>query len=235
MESGIYSIRNIENGKVYIGSAVSIKKRWQGHKLLLGKKCHENSRLQNAWNKYGAEKFDFQILESVDDISRLIEREQFWMDEAKAANKAAGYNLRPKAGSQLGFKHSLESREKNAAAKRGKTLSPEHREKIRIAGLGRIQSPETREKLAAFHTGLKLSQATKDKLRVARLLQGLPPVAPRTPEYKAKISATLKGRKLSPEHSAKSAAARKGLKRSPEAIINAVAGRVRQRELRAAA
>lgn len=32
---GVYSIRNILNNKVYVGSSIDIKKRWTGHKYSL--------------------------------------------------------------------------------------------------------------------------------------------------------------------------------------------------------
>jgi group I intron endonuclease len=50
---GIYQITNIVNNKFYIGSAVSVKNRWQRHIKALRNNEHYNSRLQNAWNKYG--------------------------------------------------------------------------------------------------------------------------------------------------------------------------------------
>lgn len=53
MKSGIYMIINNINEKKYIGSAKNIDKRWYEHRYTLNKNCHDNSLLQNAWNKYG--------------------------------------------------------------------------------------------------------------------------------------------------------------------------------------
>lgn len=50
--SGIYGIFNLVNGKVYIGSAINLKKRFSDHKGRLQKQKHRNGYLQNAWNKY---------------------------------------------------------------------------------------------------------------------------------------------------------------------------------------
>ena len=54
--TGVYCIKNIFNGKVYIGSASSgggIKSRWAWHKRDLQNNRHPNRHLQYAWNKYG--------------------------------------------------------------------------------------------------------------------------------------------------------------------------------------
>jgi len=52
---GIYQIRNLVNGKVYIGSSTNFENRWTRHKYGLNRINHENSRLKNAWNKHSKE------------------------------------------------------------------------------------------------------------------------------------------------------------------------------------
>ncbi len=52
----VYTIKNVINNKIYIGSAVNIKKRWHEHRNLLNNNNnnkHHSPILQNAWNKYG--------------------------------------------------------------------------------------------------------------------------------------------------------------------------------------
>ncbi len=62
--NGIYMIRNIVNGKVYIGSTKrSFRSRWIDHKNLLSKSRHENKYLQKDWKEFGADAFVFEILE----------------------------------------------------------------------------------------------------------------------------------------------------------------------------
>lgn len=108
--SGVYIIKNVINGKVYIGSSNNISNRWHLHKKTLNEHKHHNCHLQNAWDKYGEENFNFDILEIVSDINKLIEREQLWMDKYEAYNVQKGYNINPTAGSQLGRKLSDESK-----------------------------------------------------------------------------------------------------------------------------
>jgi group I intron endonuclease len=62
MRSGIYVIRNLVNGKRYIGSSVDIFARWRQHRHALKRGTHHSSHLQNAWRKYGSEAFRFEVL-----------------------------------------------------------------------------------------------------------------------------------------------------------------------------
>lgn len=49
--SGIYEIVNTINGKRYVGSAVSLKRRWVDHRRDLRAGKHHSRHLQNAWAK----------------------------------------------------------------------------------------------------------------------------------------------------------------------------------------
>ena len=63
METGVYEIKNKINNKVYIGStSVSFKKRFNLHLHTLKNNYHKNKHLQHAWNKYGENNFEFNIL-----------------------------------------------------------------------------------------------------------------------------------------------------------------------------
>lgn len=76
---GIYAIVNKVNGRMYIGSSTNMKKRWSRHRCLLVKNEHHCKYLQNAWNKYGADSFEFQELELCEE-QELLEAEQRWLD-----------------------------------------------------------------------------------------------------------------------------------------------------------
>jgi len=89
--SGIYQITCIPTNKIYIGSSLCISDRVTLHRYDLRKQKHHNKYLQNAWNKYGADSFKFEILEECDADIRL-EREQYWIDTKKPYNKSIGYN-----------------------------------------------------------------------------------------------------------------------------------------------
>lgn len=97
---------------------------------------HKNPHLQNSWNKYGADSFNFEILELVKDPRELIVREQYWMDQLNVIE--LGYNIKPKAGSNLGYK-----------------MSQETKNKLRKKALGRKATLETRMKYSLARKGSK--------------------------------------------------------------------------------
>ena len=90
--SGIYQIKNIVSGKIYIGSSVNILHRWEIHKSDLNNNKHHSIVLQRAWNKYGAGAFEFSILETCF-IFALIFREQYYIDKLNPK-----YNMSKKSG-----------------------------------------------------------------------------------------------------------------------------------------
>lgn len=88
---GVYKITNIANGKIYIGSSKDIKDRWYQHTSKLNSKNHGNIHLQNAWNKYGGEKFKFEIIEECAPEFQF-EREQFYLNTLSPFD-TKGYNI----------------------------------------------------------------------------------------------------------------------------------------------
>lgn len=79
MTCGIYGIKNKINNKIYIGQSINIEKRITRHKTHLKHNKHANQHLQNSYNFYLKEAFEFVILEEVDE-SLLNQKEQTWID-----------------------------------------------------------------------------------------------------------------------------------------------------------
>lgn len=198
-KSGIYGIFNLVNGKVYIGSAINLRQRLRQHKIDLSKQKHRNYYLQNAWNKYGENEFDFHVLEHCPK-ERLLEREQFYLNNLKSFDDEFGYNICPTAGSNFGRKFGDTMRMKVSKARAGKKLSKEHREKISTSLMGRIVTPETRERLSKSNTGKTY------------------PGHKHTEETKIRLSWAHKGKKLSDETKKKLSIANKGKKLTKETI-----------------
>lgn len=110
-KSGIYIIKTIINNKTYIGSAVSINRRIRDHKNMLLKHKHYNKKLQNHYNKYGSKSLVFEILEYCD-VSILIEREQFHIDNLKPV-----FNICKIAGSSSGRTHTMSQSARDSISK----------------------------------------------------------------------------------------------------------------------
>ena len=59
---GIYRILNRLKGDFYIGSAINLRTRRNRHFSELKKGVHYNTHLQRAFNKYGQDAFNFEVL-----------------------------------------------------------------------------------------------------------------------------------------------------------------------------
>src|SRR4051812_34507547 len=97
--SGIYRIRCRPTGKIYVGSAVDLSRRWDIHRRMLHKRTHHNDPLQAAWNLFGEAEFDFEILENAPK-SQLLTAEQKWIDQTRCTDRTVGFNVIPLASTQ---------------------------------------------------------------------------------------------------------------------------------------
>ena len=238
-ESGIYQIKNIKNGKSYIGSAVNLQSRISKHKWELNKNIHHSNKLQRSWNRHGKQYFIFCLVEIVPDTANLIKAEQFWIDLCDSYHD--GYNCCPIAGSALGRICSEETRAKMSVAQKGKTrsdeilqkmslaarnISDETRAKMRLSKLGKKHTDESKAKMSA---SLKLrppvSEETKSKARgrihsketKAKMSESAKNKPPISEETRTKMSEVAKNREYSKETRAKMSIAQKNKTMSEEA------------------
>lgn len=219
MTSGIYAIVHKETGRAYIGSAVRFSHRWGVHKHELRNNKHGSAYLQNTWNKYGEDAFEFCILEHVEDKARLIEREQVYL------SVLGHFNICPVAGSRFGSSASLATREKISKALMGRKLSKESIEKRSAKRRGQKRSTESTARSAAARRGKPLSQEHKDKLSAA--LKGKSPWnkgkpaynrgVPMSAEQRAKMSIGSLGRRHTDASKEKMANASRGRSHTAEA------------------
>jgi group I intron endonuclease len=97
--AGVFQVKNTVNGKVLLGSSLNLEGPLNGHKFMLTIGGHRNKVLQQEWNKYGPDKFVFEILEVVevkDDPNfnlsdELTLLEQIWLEELQPFGER-GYN-----------------------------------------------------------------------------------------------------------------------------------------------
>lgn len=187
--SGIYEIRNTINNDRYIGSSVNMEKRMNEHRRTLNKNIHYNRFLQRAWNKYGEDNFEFNLLFECEEKYLLIE-EQKLLDEKPI------YNLAKSA----------------TAFNRGCISSEETKHKISANNgrywLGKTRSEETKRKISENRKGIYHSELTKEKISKnnARYWLG----KTRSKETVKKMSDSLTGRIASEETRQKLSALQSG-------------------------
>ena len=74
---GIYKITNTITGDFYIGSSKNVKRRWAAHKWPSSWKRFPNNSMYIDMQKYGVEKFEFQILEVVEPDDLKVTEQKF--------------------------------------------------------------------------------------------------------------------------------------------------------------
>lgn len=138
--SGVYAIVNSLNGKKYIGSTGTLRKRFRQHYASLTRNCHHNRHLQNAVNKYGIDRFYFIVIERCENIADTL-----LLIEQKYIEELGDYNICTEAGKLTGAIH------------KGHELSEKQRNSIIKANNSRIWTEDMRKKQSE---SLKNSVAT---------------------------------------------------------------------------
>lgn len=102
-DMGIFQIRNMLDGKVFIGSATNLKAKWNMHRTQLEAGNHLNTRLQADWNAEGADNFVYEIVELLPhsddpnfDVQRELKALEALVVETLQPYDEKGYNIRPR-------------------------------------------------------------------------------------------------------------------------------------------
>jgi group I intron endonuclease len=199
----IYKICNIISGRIYIGSAVDVKRRWHHHRGHLFKGTHHSRTMQRSWEKHGPDAFAFGIVELITDKANLIKREQYWIDFYDSSNPKTGFNIAPKAGSSLGRKHPPDILVKMRQPRKNKPppFTAEHCAAISASrignqwGKGIPKTAEHRQKIRERQTGRKMPWIAKSNHKRKGEKRPL-----RSVEHCANISFAKIGRKLGPRN-----------------------------------
>jgi group I intron endonuclease len=196
------------------------------HEYSLNKNKHDNRHLQSAWNHYGSDAFEFEVIAVYPERTERDAAEQALIDEHYGPGC---YNIMKKVRPErTTYSHTPEeTRAKQSAAMKGKKHSPEHRAAIGAALKGKERSPEHRAALNAANVGKKHSPEACAAMSAARKGKK------HSPEHRAAVIAANKGKKLSPEYRAAQSAALKGKKHTPEHRAALVAAWVKRREAKA--
>ena len=93
--SGIYKITNTVTGDFYIGSSKNVKSRWRDHKHPSVWKNYPNNQMYLDMQKYGVEKFVFEIIAEVEE-DKLKETEQQFIEKLQPTynnRRANGWDI----------------------------------------------------------------------------------------------------------------------------------------------
>lgn len=98
---GVYQVRNLVNGKIFVGSNKNIPARINRHKFELKYGSENITELQEDYNKYGEDKFVYEIIDELkpkedteynytEDMKVL---EELWIEKLQPFEEK-GYNIR---------------------------------------------------------------------------------------------------------------------------------------------
>jgi group I intron endonuclease len=182
----IYKAININNGKVYIGFDSNWPNRKYRHKLNYEIR---NTKFYSAIKKYGWDSFEWSILfQSKDKNYTLNEMENYFITEYDSIN--CGYNLIPGGSQRVNFKHSEETKIKISQKLKGRKFLEDHKKNMS----GKIRSEQHCINLSLSQKGKPKSSQSIEKRKNTIKNKGDYKLSE---EHKAKISSSMKGRKVS--------------------------------------
>ncbi len=194
--SGIYGIKNLETGAMYIGqTAQAFARRWGKHRRALKAGQHINDHLQNSYNKHGKDVFEYKVLEVIPQCDMSDQEFLDYMNAreiiliAEHNTLENGYNQTDGGGGVRGFTYtpSEEHKAKISAAKKGKALSAEHRARLSAAHKGYKFTDEARANMSAALKGKKHGPMSKEqKVKLSVAMKGKPWTAARRAAQEAR-------------------------------------------------
>lgn len=224
----IYKVTNLVNGKVYIGQ----HSKSDGTLTELDESYWASGvKIKNAFNKYGYENFNREVLCWCNTEEELNQKEIFFIKEYESLDASKGYNIAEggKAGNMVksltkeelvnhyakiseGNKkawsnQAIREKYKKSFQKRGKAWKDRISEALR----GKIRGPrseETRQKLREINMGNKYGVGNRSRTGIRnspdmnkRISESEKKVI-HTPEWNKRVSDGLKNKPKSEEHKA---------------------------------
>jgi group I intron endonuclease len=208
--TGIYKITS-PTGKVYVGQAIDIEKRWA--RYLLPNNCVQQVRLFRSFTKYSAIAHIFEVLEECEEVNLNV-RERYWQDFYDVLSPN-GLNCKLTQTQDRNGRLSEGTKRRISETKKGRLFSEEHKKSMSEVRKGKSLSEDTKKKMSEAHKGRKKKPFSEEhKRKISEVQKG----KSLSEKHKKQISEALKGRKrepLSEEHKRKISEVHKGIKRKP--------------------
>jgi len=172
----VYLIRNLINGKVYVGQTKNFAQRKAGHlRLARHPRAVGGERpLYRSMRKHGIGNFTFELLEECED-QFVDEREQYWVVHFDSFNPKKGYNL-TNGGQEFSEEciHLISKRTREAMAKGDPSWKARQREAMKDPEVRRLISERTKAAMQRPEVAEKLD-ASRDETwrqRISETLMG---------------------------------------------------------------
>lgn len=131
----IYCIKQVSTNKMYIGLTTDYIRRKKEHIYELRHNKHYNQHLQNAWNRYGALDFNFEILQEVLGTQEDLKQAEIRLiDELGTVDASKGFNM-SKGGDTAKWRAVKQYTKQGVFVKEYATMS------LAAAELGKLSTP----------------------------------------------------------------------------------------------
>lgn len=203
-KGGVYQIRNIQNEKVYIGSAKCFQVRASQHQTQLEKQKHYNSYLQAGFNKDGTNNFIFEVLEVVegDKLARTTREKEYINQYLEKWENCYNFQKNPITNeASCWSKDPKETKKKLSEQMKKIWEDPEYRENFSSKMKERWQDPEHQKKVSEANSKASKEQWENPKSR-ERLWMSIKKAAEKrvgkswgthTKEHKQKMAKIMEG------------------------------------------
>ena len=178
---GVYKISNnlCPEGKYYIGYSCDIHKRWGTHQSTLKTNKHCNILMQRAYNKYGSECFDYEILQECETEEEAKNVELSYLEDLTIRDKLYNLHYNSSGGDMLTSHPNREEiieKIKNTQKEQFSKMTKEERQERwghsgkKNGMYGRTHTDKVKRLYSDMHKGntynlgRKASQETKDKM-----------------------------------------------------------------------
>tara|TARA_R110002012_G_scaffold283779_1_gene474308 strand:- start:515 stop:1753 length:1239 start_codon:yes stop_codon:yes gene_type:complete len=182
---GVYKISNnlCPEGKYYIGYSCDIHKRWGTHQSTLKTNKHCNILMQRAYNKYGSECFDYEILQECETEEEAKNVELSYLEDLTIRDKLYNLHYNSSGGDLMTYhpdREEIIEKIKNTIKENISKMSKEERQKKwgqpgeKNGMYGRTLTDEAKQKLLiinkgnTYTLGLKMSAEQRKRMSEAR-------------------------------------------------------------------
>jgi len=191
--SAIYRILNVANDHFYIGSSVNVRRRRWEHWDSLRKGVHHCEALQTAWDEFGEDAFEFEIVEEVVGDTQLLHIEETYLmkyaGSSKCYNTAMSAHQSPALLARVRTKISDSLRRKYEDPAYAPRAGKRHSEETKAVISAKVQAALAEGKGGKFipseETRLRMSQALKGNQNAKGHV--------RTEEHRRKLAEANKG------------------------------------------
>lgn len=193
---GLYVIRNIVNGKEYVGKSVNVHRRMSDHVNM----PYPDKYLYRSISKHGLANFECCLHVEVSDETHCLELEVLLIAERNSF-VPHGFNLTRGGEGATGWKPSEEARENMRKGQLGRTHPEEVREKmsnwhtLNSPSRGTTLSEERKKEIGIFTTQRNLGSTWSENQRVrfTKARKGVTTRMVISDEHRAAISLAQKG------------------------------------------